>query len=817
MIKPSHATLYALIGAFIATSAFAASYQGDVHSVAERELARRQERVSQARIEISNGDAAMAQRDYETAVDQFKRACSLVPDSQETGVLRNKALNGFCDASCKLAEQRIAEGRYADAEVIVKLVISEDYDPHCKRAIALIAHLEDPDYYNKTIGPKFRGNVETVKKLFTEADGFYASGRYDLAYKRYEQILNLDPYNTAARKGQEKVNQARDNYAVQAYDTTRSYMNWQVDKAWERPVKKYGLEGGKAYETGAVPSANNVALLNKLNRITIPKINFQDATVREAIDFLKQKSKEMDTTEADPAKRGVNIVLKLESAPGSAAPAGAAPAIPGLETAPAEGAAAAPGAPSTPSVNPSDARITLSLSNIPLMEALKYITNLANLKIKVDPYAVAVVPYSENTETLITKEYKVPPSFIPSTPAGDAGGGLAGGATRAGAGGGGGDTTKGGMGIAKRQLAKEYLESQGIQFPPGAAANYLSSSSKLVVRNTQSNLDLIDTLVDSTSTVPTQVEIESKFVEITQNNLKELSFDWLLGAFNAPGSGKVFMAGGTPGTSPAVDAANFPLPYATTGALAQTPVTSGNRSGNLAISANAIDALLFPTAGASRLAPAVFGVAGILTDPTFSMVIRALDQKKGVDLLSAPRVTTKSGQRAVIEVIREFRYPTEFDPPQIPQNFGSLGGGTLAGGQITGGASGAFPVTPTTPTAFETRNTGVTLEVEPVIGPDGYTIDLNLVPQVVEFEGFINYGSPIKTISPLVAGLGGGINAALGASPSVTLTDNVINQPIFSTRKVTDQREHLGRPDRRPWRPDARGRAEGAGQSAGHW
>ena len=48
------------------------------------------------------------------------------------------------------------------------------------------------------------------------------------------------------------------------------------------------------------------------------------------------------------------------------------------------------------------------------------------------------------------------------------------------------------------------------------------------------------------------------------------------------------------------------------------------------------------------------------------------------------------------------------------------------------------PVTPTTPTAFETRNTGVTLEVEPVVGPDGITIDLNLVPQVVEFEGFIN-------------------------------------------------------------------------------
>ncbi|MEO8351272.1 MAG: type II and III secretion system protein, partial [Chthoniobacteraceae bacterium] len=71
--------------------------------------------------------------------------------------------------------------------------------------------------------------------------------------------------------------------------------------------------------------------------------------------------------------------------------------------------------------------------------------------------------------------------------------------------------------------------------------------------------------------------------------------------------------------------------------------------------------------------------------------------------------------------------------------------------------------------------TGVTLEVEPVVGPDGYTIDLNLVPQVVEFEGFINYGSPIQTTSTNI----------LGQPTTTVITPNVINQPIFSTRKVT--------------------------------
>ena len=179
------------------------------------------------------------------------------------------------------------------------------------------------------------------------------------------------------------------------------------------------------------------------------------------------------------------------------------------------------------------------------------------------------------------------------------------------------------------------------------------------------------------------------------------------------------------------------------------------------------------------MAPAIMTLAGIFTDPQFQLAIRALNQKKGVDLLSAPRVTTRSGQKATIEITRNFRYPTEFDPPQIPQQVGAQGGGGVTIGGV-GGAGGAgqpqnFPVTPTTPTSFETQKVGVTLEVEPTIGPDGYTIDMQLTPQVVEFEGFINYGSPIQTTS---------LNA-LGQPVVNIVTPNVINQPIFSTRTVT--------------------------------
>ncbi len=317
------------------------------------------------------------------------------------------------------------------------------------------------------------------------------------------------------------------------------------------------------------------------------------------------------------------------------------------------------------------------------------------------------------------------------------------------------------------------LETMGVAFPPGANATFWPHSGTLIVRNTQDNLDFVDALVDQANiSQPKQVEIESKFVEINQNNLKELGFDWLLGPFSL--NGKVFGAGGTAGNGAPVNAVDFPFVDPATGKpIGQNPVTNGNRSGNFSISANALDALLMPGLGqVAGVAPGIFGLAGVFTNPQFQVVIRALNQKKGIDLLSAPRVTTKSGQRAIVEVIREFRYPKTYTQPQVPSI-----------GTQTGQGSAVVPVvvTPTTPQDWETRNTGVTLEVEPVVGGDSTTIDLNLVPQVVEFEGFINYGSPINAVGVnSIGGIGG-----ISVSVPIELTPNVINQPVFSTRKVT--------------------------------
>ncbi len=140
----------------------------------------------------------------------------------------------------------------------------------------------------------------------------------------------------------------------------------------------------------------------------------------------------------------------------------------------------------------------------------------------------------------------------------------------------------------------------------------------------------------------------------------------------------------------------------------------------------------------------------VLKAEDFEALVRALNQRKGVDLLSTPKVTTKVGQRAMINVVREFRYPTAFDPGE---------------GE-----------TPPTPTQFETEDTGVILEVEPRVG-EGGMIDLRLDARVVDFEGFIDFG----TEAPTTWSADGTVKMDKKSGAG---TAAVINQPVFQVRRA---------------------------------
>ena len=197
---------------------------------------------------------------------------------------------------------------------------------------------------------------------------------------------------------------------------------------------------------------STAAITHKLESIVFPKINFTDATVREAVEWLATKSKDLD---ADG--QGVNIVLKL-----------------GDEEL-------------------NKTRITLTLNNVPLIEVIKYVTNLANLKYKVEPFAVTIVPLGTSTEELYIKEWKVPPSLFPAASESK---GLTGGLP---------------AGVAGTPSARDFLAASGVTFGQGAFAMYSPVSNSLVVKGTQDQLDLVERIIEVASSGGDVSALASKF------------------------------------------------------------------------------------------------------------------------------------------------------------------------------------------------------------------------------------------------------------------------------------------------------------------
>lgn len=92
--------------------------------------------------------------------------------------------------------------------------------------------------------------------------------------------------------------------------------------------------------------------------------------------------------------------------------------------------------------------------------------------------------------------------------------------------------------------------------------------------------------------------------------------------------------------------------------------------------------------------------------------LKALWREGKGRLLATGKTVTRSGVNAQVKGVEEVRYPTEFLPPD----------GTNAVTNPTG----------LVPTSFETRETGLIVNVTPTVGEDGRTIDLTLVPELCE-------------------------------------------------------------------------------------
>ncbi|MBK8038556.1 MAG: type II and III secretion system protein [Verrucomicrobiaceae bacterium] len=641
----------------------------------------------------------------------------------------------------------MAIGKRPEAdELIAKLLAAS---PNDKQVLSCRARFADPDRYPPALTSEHVDNVRKVEALLLKANSALEIGDYDLSIRLYQDVLRIDKYNNAARRGMERVEQLKRRYFQSGYDQTRASMLAKVDRLWEDAVPPSSTDlnalFGARERASAASLEGRESILDKLRTYRMPSIEFQGATVPEVIELLRLRSRDLD-----PEGRGIDFVLNIPD-------------------------------------DLKSAQISLSLKDIPMEEVLRYVTEAASVSYRVEPRAVVLTSLGEKNSAMVTRSYRVPPDFIQNS------------ATNAAAPAPGADpfaqagaaTPGGGLSI-RRMGAKEFLEGRGILFPEGSSASFSSSTSTLVVRNTIPNVELVESLVEEAmKSAPKMVTVTVRILEVAQNNLDELGFDWLMGGGGS--NPKVDFGGGTVGNSartdlragsPFVNAATVPsfsgLPNTT--AVTSTgvnPLTAGLRSGQ---SGNGrLDNLLNTgTALPNQLpAPGILSVAGVFTDPQFQTILRGVSQKKGVDIQATPSVTTKNGQKATVEMQREVIYPTEFDPPQLPQ------------ANNTGSASGFIlptlpPIaTPTTPTAFEMRKTGVVLEVEPVIGEDG-SVELNLTPELTDFEGFVNYGSPISrsgsgvfpiTINSRTIGF---LN-----QPDQLITPNQILQPIFKTTKTS--------------------------------
>ena len=108
----------------------------------------------------------------------------------------------------------------------------------------------------------------------------------------------------------------------------------------------------------------------KLKSIRLPRVQFRDATIWEAMEYFQIKARE-----CDPTKTGVNIIAKID-----------------------------------PDVKPKP--ITIDLSNVPLEFALKTAAELAGMVVRLEPHAVLVTSITDNNGQMYTRVFNVPPNFL---------------------------------------------------------------------------------------------------------------------------------------------------------------------------------------------------------------------------------------------------------------------------------------------------------------------------------------------------------------------------------------------------------------------
>ncbi len=699
---------------------------------ARQEEIRRQAAEVDALKASDAGFAALSQGDYVAAEKSLADALSNLPDRPQNAPVRDQIAKGLAEAQYLRAYGMVKKAeRLEEARKLVDGALKND--PAHRGAKALDKKLSRLEA--EALRPKAPGEqtatlekAKSIEQMYDEAREWYMLKDYDRANALFEQILKRDPYHKSAMRYIRKIEADKFKLASVERDARVQGMMTEVRRSWSPPIRAAIAMPEEAGQPGGVDSKPaSQRLQDKMKTIVIPAVEFRQANINDVVNFLVEAS-----LAADPEKEGVNIILNLgQGTGGGSAPAPAPTAAPVADEWGFGGEDLGGGMALTAA--PAGVRdITLNLRRISMLDAIKYITEVAGLKYRIEDSAVIITPIDAPIGNIITRMYPVQPSFMDviverQGPSAE---------EREGA----EFTSMSDRVSVTKSDVKEFFEKTGVKFPAGASITYNSSISQLIVANTADNLETFERILQQLNVVPNQVEIEARFIEVDQGDLEELGLQWILNdnyefATKTDGSGQRLQVNAN-----------------------RNGVTQGNRffnynSGNLNIQPAS---MITQTANQTMLG-GILSASSVLTNPEVTIVLQALSQHGGTDLLSAPRVTTRSGVNAQIQVVKEIIYPTEFDVTQPTMN---------SDGNVT-----MSPVV--TPGTFETRETGVILNVTPTVGPDGYTIDLVMAPEVAELVDWIQYGSQITVETGII-----------GAKQQNTYLFNM-PQPIFTSRNVT--------------------------------
>ncbi len=631
--------------------------------------------------------------------------------------------------------------------------------------------------------------------LVQDAKLMLEMGKLDEAEAKLKQAVKLAPESKAVYYYACLVKEARYAEADRRREYNSKEAIVQVEQDWSPPKKRDLLQVPNPYTRNdqIYTGKGRQAIVAKLDRIRLDMpAPWDNLPLNEVVRILSEESRKRD-----PEKKGINFIIDphVEAAPPSLLGPGTltdpTTGLP-IPAAPTEPTVEDIGQISI-KINPplSDVRLA------DLIDAIVQVA-ASPIKFSIKDYAIVFSHKAPETPRLETRTYKVDPNtfyqglesvsaffvgdiatssgggsgggggrsggggssggqggessggaFVPRVNV--AGGSSGGGGGRGGAGGGGGS---GGSGLRyvtttnstdqASAAARNFFSALGVDLGGGGLTGALGpnglpvSGGKsvffndrtglLLVRATAQELDIIESAIQVLNVTPPQVNIKAKFAEISQIDQKGIGFDWYLGNWLMNNGSIVGSAGtqpslvgrGSSGNPEGVFPGSSFFGTATPPSASDGLLTGGLRNG------------LQPSIPAS---PAVASLTGILTDPQFKVVVRALEQRQGADLLNAPEVTTPSGRQAQIQIVDIQTIVTGTSLNQ--QSSGGGGDQGTANNNSSGGTGVGTTIDyPTSSLPF-----GTTLDVIPYVSADGFTVQMTVIPTLTEFVGYDDPGN----------------------------------------------------------------------------